>query len=85
MNDPKMMNAVQEINHQGTPLLVAMKVIGEGLQVATHKTWRLQDQGGGLVITLPQAVIPFAQDGDMLMVNLAFLKSQVKSPLLRAN
>ena len=48
-----------------------------GLKIGEEETWRLSDQQGYFIITIPRKILPWVSDGDTIITLSSFLKGEV--------
>ena len=67
-----------EVKYHGVSHIFGLTV-GTAIQVAGHEMITLQDQSGALRVTVPRRMVPFAEIGATVMVNLGFIAGEVVS------
>ena len=67
-----------DIKYHAQPLALALKVT----DAVDPECVRLVDSTGKLSISIPRAVLPFAEPNGMMIVSMCFMKAEVKSQLI---
>ena len=68
-----------ELKYHAVSHIIALSV-GTGIEVIPNTPMlRLQDKSGALVLTCPQAMIPWAKVGDVVLFNFSCVNGEIVS------